>query len=530
VSGPGQREPGAGDAAAPRRTAAALASAAPPRMPRRALIAALAAGLCWLAAVPGVASAADAPAGADAATRNGRDIYQRFRDGLADPSCEPGVSTRWRQHFANAPKRLASKDDDLLPLFGYVVDALRENHLPTEYALIPFVESGYRPGARSAAGPAGLWQMIAMTARNHRVPMREGYDGRLSPVESTQAAVRYLKTLHGMFGGDWRLTVMAYNAGEYRVFNAIKRAGVNIADARHDQLTGLSDITTAYVRKLHALSCLMEQADDREEWLSALDRPVPRLAAVTVPDGVDSVGEWAARTDQDAAWLQRLNPVFGDGRIGRPGGRRAPLLAVAATAVGAPAATTELATASGDLPPSDANTKANARSGDAAKSLAGAKPGDAIKGDAKTLAGTRPGDAAKSDIKLLAANKPGDASNNDAKAVAASKSGDAAKDDARDDAKSIASAGANDNGATTFGSADDDRAAAAAARPTKPQRAQTAAAPRKHTVGRGENAWTIAKRYGLRAADLLKLNGLAANAVLKPGQALLIDPPARKRK
>ncbi|WP_078996436.1 transglycosylase SLT domain-containing protein [Lysobacter enzymogenes] len=491
------------------------ADAAGPRAAprRRRLLAALAAGLCWLAALP-AAAAAEAPTAAPqeaGPTRNGREIYRSFRDGLADQSCEPGVSTRWRQHFANAPRRLAAKDDDLLPLFGYVVDALRENHLPTEYALIPFVESGYRPGARSAAGPAGLWQMIAITARNHRVPMREGYDGRLSPVESTQAAVRYLKTLHGMFGGDWRLAVMAYNAGEYRVFNAIKRAGVNIADARHDQLTGLSDITTAYVRKLHALSCLMEQADDREEWLSALDRPVPRLAAVTVPDGVDSIGEWAARTDQDVAWLQRLNPAFGDGRIGRPGGRRAPLLAVAANAVGAPAAAApELATASGELPPSEGRATAAAPS----------KPDERADKESRPLAALKPGETAKADAKAMAAVKPAEPAKN---GPAAPKPGDAAKSEAR-----LAAHAARDGEPTTLGSAEDARVEPLA-RPAKPQRAQ-AAAPRKHTVGRGENPWTIAKRYGVRAADLLKLNGLAAGAVLKPGQALLIDPPAGKRK
>ena len=54
--------------------------------------------------------------------------------------------------------------------------------------------------------------------------MKPGYDGRLSPVDSTRAAVRYLKTLHGMFAGDWRLAVMAYNAGEYRVFGALRRS------------------------------------------------------------------------------------------------------------------------------------------------------------------------------------------------------------------------------------------------------------------------------------------------------------------
>src|SRR3546814_15834270 len=60
----------------------------------------------------------------------------RFREGLADPSCGPDTSERWQRHFAAAPKRLASSDDNVLPLFGYVVDALREAHLPTEYALI----------------------------------------------------------------------------------------------------------------------------------------------------------------------------------------------------------------------------------------------------------------------------------------------------------------------------------------------------------------------------------------------------------
>lgn len=407
-------------------------NAAPLRRIRRLALAAALACTAGLSAAP---AAEPAPAGEQsvASTRNGREIYRRFREGLADPSCEPGVSSRWRQHFAAAPKRLAAADDDLLPLFGYVVDALREASLPTEYALIPFVESGYRPGARSAAGPAGLWQMIAMTARNHRVPMREGYDGRLSPVESTQAAVRYLKTLHGMFGGDWRLTVMAYNAGEYRVLNAVRRAGTPIAQTRHDSLSGLSEITTSYVRKLHALSCLMEQADDRDEWLAALDRPVPRLEAVQVPADVDSIGEWAARTDQNAAQLLRLNPAFRDGRIARAGGKRAPLLAVAKPAIGSPGpVAAEVAVAEGALP----------------SSAAGAAEG------------------AAADAPLARASA-----------------------DADTDARSV----------------------------------------RRHTVGRGDNAWSIAKRYRIRVADLLQRNGLSPKAVLKPGQALLIDAPGRKQ-
>lgn len=262
-----------------------------------------------------------APAAAQTATptqpltRSGREIYAEFRAGLADPNCDTASSPRWRDHFSAAPTRMAAPGSDVLPLFGYVVDALRAASLPTEFALIPFVESGYKPAARSAAGPAGLWQMIAVTARDHHVPMRPGYDGRLSPVDSTQAAVRYLKTLHGMFAGDWRLAVMAYNAGEYRVFSALRRSGQVASKADPDKLVGMSGISQAYVRKLHALSCLLDQADDREEWLRALDRPVPILKPMALPVGTTSLDRWAAGQGEDPAVVRRLNPALAGGRI-----------------------------------------------------------------------------------------------------------------------------------------------------------------------------------------------------------------------
>jgi len=264
-------------------------------------------------------------------TRSGLEIYRRFREGLAEPACQPGASTRWRAHFAHAPNRLASPGSDVLPLFGYVVDRLREAHLPTEFALIPFVESGFRPGARSPQGPAGLWQFIALTARNHKVPVQAGYDGRLSPVDSTDAAVRYLKTLHGMFAGDWRLAVMAYNAGEYRLLGALRRAGQGPADADAESLP-MPAITKAYVRKLHALSCLLEEAGDREAWLQALDRPVPVLTVAEVPASIASLEVLARRHGADAARLRRLNPVFANGRLTRPGGRPRVLLTAAPAA------------------------------------------------------------------------------------------------------------------------------------------------------------------------------------------------------
>ncbi|WP_217537641.1 lytic transglycosylase domain-containing protein [Stenotrophomonas sp. GbtcB23] len=255
-----------------------------------------------------------------ASVRNGQDIFASFRDGLAEPTCDvEATSPRWQKQFAHAPSRLANQDDDALVLFGYVVEELRAANLPTEFALIPFVESGYRPNARNGAGPAGLWQFIASTARNHRVQMTSGYDGRLSAADSTQAAVRYLKTLHGMFGGDWRLATMAYNAGEYRVLQSLRKAGMNAQNARPAELPGLSPVTYAYVEKLHALACVLENAETTPAVMASLDRTVPVLKGHTLPAGT-SVQQWAVQRSLDPARIARLNPALASGK-GRPSGQ-----------------------------------------------------------------------------------------------------------------------------------------------------------------------------------------------------------------
>lgn len=249
------------------------------------------------------------------ATRSGIEIYAAFEDGLAEPGCEAGASQRWRAHYANATGRLANARDDALPLFGYVVDAMRAENLPTEYALIPFVESRYHPEARSAGGPAGLWQMIGITARRQGVSMRGNYDGRLSPVESTRAAVRYLKLLDRTFAGNWRLVAMAYNAGEGAVLAAVKRSGHGVRDADANALAGLSPITLAYARKLQALSCLLQEAHARAAWQDAIDRPVPLLVDMRLPAGSGSLDAWATRHGLDADALRRMNPAFPRGAL-----------------------------------------------------------------------------------------------------------------------------------------------------------------------------------------------------------------------
>lgn len=286
--------------------------------------------LCGLSALwPAKTFAADAGparmAGSNPAvvTRSGLDIHKRFRANLAEPECS-NASARWRTHYAAMPKRMAQEDDEMLALFGYVVDEFIKAGLPTEYALVPVIESRYNPSARSSAGPAGMWQFISLTARNQGITMRPGYDGRYSVVESTRAAVRYFKILHSMFGGNWRVAIMGYNAGEYRVIGAIKRSGMSQRKADADKIQGVPALTRAYVEKLHAISCLIEQADDRKQWMDALDRPVPVLNAEMVEQGAGSLDEWARARQLDSALLKRLNPALAGGPV--RSGKQAPKL------------------------------------------------------------------------------------------------------------------------------------------------------------------------------------------------------------
>lgn len=250
-----------------------------------------------LALLACVGAATAAPA---STTRSGGEIMQRFHAGLAHESCRD-ASTRWRLHYAHSTTRLA-EDVATLTLFGYVLDAVRDAGLPSEFALIPFVESRYRANARSLGGPAGLWQFTARTARHNGMRVQGGIDQRMSPVSSTRAAVKYLGRLHRMFGRDWQRTTMAYNAGE----GALKAS-------QRKRARALSGITRNYPRKLHAIACLFDARRTDPRWQRAIELQVPRLAPRRLPAGTHNIRRWARQQGLDPTLLAALNPAWHSG-------------------------------------------------------------------------------------------------------------------------------------------------------------------------------------------------------------------------
>ena len=145
-------------------------------------------------------------------------IYQGFK--IRDYNHKPLVR-RFTREFSRNPARIQQLADRSSDFLYMVVNELSRRHMPTEIALLPFVESAYRNAAYSHAGAAGMWQFIPATGRRFGLHRTRSYDARLDPKKATKAALSYLQTLNRQFKGDWLLSLAAYNCGEYRVHREI---------------------------------------------------------------------------------------------------------------------------------------------------------------------------------------------------------------------------------------------------------------------------------------------------------------------
>ena len=126
----------------------------------------------------------------------------------------------WLQRHHVFGERNAQNLRRFLP---YIVSQAEARNLPLELALVPLIESAFRPMAKSSAGALGVWQFMPATGRRYGLEAKPGYDGRLDVVASTRAALDMLESLHRQFEGDWLLAIAAYNAGDGAIRRAIER-------------------------------------------------------------------------------------------------------------------------------------------------------------------------------------------------------------------------------------------------------------------------------------------------------------------
>ena len=229
-----------------------------------------------------------------------RDPLHRLRTILLAPTCDDGPSVeRWLVRYRN--QRPADRLRAAAPLLALVVEQVDRAGLPGQFALIPLIESDFQPLARGRNGPAGLWQFMPATARGHGLRVDARFDGRLSVLTATEAAIDHLGHLHRTFG-DWRLAAMAYNAGEHRVRSALRRPARDASGLPSD----LPTITRNYVDKLKALACLItDPVGNGIELPDLSDTVAPK--PVLLPEGSFAFADLAEAIGLDVVRLRRLN-------------------------------------------------------------------------------------------------------------------------------------------------------------------------------------------------------------------------------
>jgi hypothetical protein len=169
---------------------------------------------------------------------------------------------------------------------GRYLDRIREivdeAGLPSSLALLPVVESGFRPAARGPRGSVGLWQFQKATARRFGLVVSATRDDRLHPERATRAAVRYLTILYGRYR-DWPLALAAYNAGEGRVDRALRRRpGATFWELAGSH--GLPPISRHYVPRFLAVVRVLEDVRGCDVKVAEGDPLTRRRAGV--PAGV----------------------------------------------------------------------------------------------------------------------------------------------------------------------------------------------------------------------------------------------------
>lgn len=130
-------------------------------------------------------------------------------------------------------------------LAGIIFDAALAERLDPELAFrMVKLESDFNPRAVSKVGAVGLVQLMPSTARLFDKSVER--EDLFNPEVNARIGFRYMRRLIGLYKGDVRLALLAYNLGESRVDEA-RRAGRNPLDGYNRILlksykgTGVSD-------------------------------------------------------------------------------------------------------------------------------------------------------------------------------------------------------------------------------------------------------------------------------------------------
>jgi membrane-bound lytic murein transglycosylase D len=234
------------------------------------------------------------------------DIWARIRKGYGLAPLDSHLIARHEQWFVNNPEYMQAMMDRARMYLFYIVEEVEKRpNVPMEIALLPAIESAYKPYAYSRAKASGLWQFIAPTGRLYGLNMNWWYDERRDVIASTRAALDYLEKLRKDFDGDWHLALAAYNAGEGKVSRMMEYNRKQKKPTEYQYLK-LKAETVNYVPKLIAMANIVANPEKYGVRLLSIPNQ-PYFVRVDVGSQID-LGVVSKLTDVPVNELQYINP------------------------------------------------------------------------------------------------------------------------------------------------------------------------------------------------------------------------------
>jgi membrane-bound lytic murein transglycosylase D len=236
------------------------------------------------------------------------DVWGRIRTGYAIPDINNELVHKHVTWYSTRPDYFARTTQRASRYLFHVVTELEKRNMPTELALLPFIESAFNPQALSSANAAGMWQFVPGTGKDYNLKQDAFKDERRGILASTDAALSYLQRLYDMFG-DWQLALAAYNWGEGNVQKAIKR---NQAAGKPTDFESLAELMPAetrnYVPKLQAVKNIVANPAQFSLHLPVIDNQ-PYFTAVDKTSDIDlAIAAQLAEMSVDD--FKALNPQF----------------------------------------------------------------------------------------------------------------------------------------------------------------------------------------------------------------------------
>lgn len=236
------------------------------------------------------------------------EIWSRVRSRLHIAS--PTGATLYQRHvkqYARSQSYINKLADNATPYLYYILEEVEKRGMPSEIALLPMIESDFNPFTLSHKGALGLWQIMPPLGRLYGLKQNATYDGRRDIYESTKVALDHLEYLHKKFGGNWLLALAAYNSGESRVLNAIKR---NKAAKKPTDFWSLQlpQETKNYVPKLLAFASIVKSPKQHGIVLPSIPNQ-PVFTRIETPKPIE-IARAAKMANISEVQLRKLNPGF----------------------------------------------------------------------------------------------------------------------------------------------------------------------------------------------------------------------------